>query len=144
MQRLMLSLGDILMRYNKKASKILSDKEKVNKELVTSVWFLSNRQMAGSEKHRNICFFIWSTVKTWNSLLQDAVEEKNYMCSSVWASSWKKKIYSQQLNTNTELLVQGIPELPGEDPGQVPFYACPILTLYPKHLRFSTIGGCQA
>lgn len=144
MQRLMLSLGDTWMRYNKKASKILSGKEKVNKELPTNVSLWRSQKIAGSKKHRKICFFVWSTVKTWNSLLQDAVEEKNYMYSSVWASSWKKKIYSQQSNTNAELLVQRISELPGEDPGQVSFCACPILTLYCKHLLFPTIGGCQA
>lgn len=101
--------------------------------------------MAGSKKHRKIRFFIWSTVKTWNSLLQDAMEGKNSKYLIVWASSrGKKKIYSKQSNTNTELLVQGIPELPGENPGQLSFCACPTLARYPKHPLFSTVGGCQA
>ena len=44
---------------------------------------------------------------------------KKITCTQVFGQVHGKKIiYSQQLlNTNTELLVQGIPELPGEDPG---------------------------
>ena len=72
------------------------------------------------------------------------MEERKLQVFECLGKFMGKKIYSQQLNTNTELLVQGIPELLGEDPGQVPFCACPILTLYPKHLLFSAIGGCQA
>lgn len=83
--------------------------------------------MADSKKHKKICILTQSTVKSWNFLLQDTVEE------SVPVFKWfskimKKKIYSQKLSMNTELLVYGIPELLGEDSGQVSFCACPVLS----------------